>query len=189
MSAEIKAIQKILQEKANPNAKASIEKFIPGIEKIYGVYKPVLNELAKQFKAGGFELVRELWDAGAFEEKILAGKLLGKIAKQNPQCALQLVESFSAEIANWAVCDTLGMQALKSIVKTHEKEIFALAKKLNRSKNLWQRRLSLVLIEWYTRNTSSHPEIKKLVKNLKNDEEYYVRKAVAWVEKNFEKGK
>lgn len=189
MSAELKAIQKILKENANPNAKASTEKFIPNVEKKYGVYNPVLNELAKQFKSGGFELVEELWKAGALEEKILAGKLLGKIAKQDPQHAVKLVEKFSSEITNWAVCDTLGMQALNPIVKTHEKEIFALAKKLNKSENFWQRRLSLVLVEWYTRNTSSHAEIKKLVKNLKNDEEYYVKKAIVWIERNLDKGK
>jgi hypothetical protein len=56
------------------------------------------------------------------EEKILAGKLLGKIAKQDPQRTLQLVKKFSAEITNWAVCDTLGMQALKPLTVTHQKK-------------------------------------------------------------------
>jgi 3-methyladenine DNA glycosylase AlkD len=105
-------------------------------------------------------------DAGSLEERILAAKLLGKIAKQYPAYALQLVEKFSTEITNWAVCDALGMQGLKSVVKTHQKEIFALAKELNQSKNPWQRRLSLVLVEWYTRNELNHDEIKKLVNNL-----------------------
>jgi 3-methyladenine DNA glycosylase AlkD len=34
-----------------------------------------------------------------------------------------------------------------------------------------------------------HPEIMKLVKPLENDEEYYVKKAVIWIKKNFAKGK
>ena len=73
--------------------------------------------------------------------------------------------------------------------ETHQKEIFALAKKYNSSKNFWERRLSLVLVEWYTREPSLHAEIKKLVKPLENDPEYYVRKAVVWINKNFMKGK
>jgi len=81
------------------------------------------------------------------------------------------------------------MQALKPVVKTHQNEIFALARKLNKSQNPWQRRLSLVLIEWYTRNELTHEEIKKLVNTLKHDEDYYVKKAVIWIERNFEKGK
>jgi 3-methyladenine DNA glycosylase AlkD len=83
----------------------------------------------------------------------------------------------------------MGMQGLKPILKTHQKEIFALARQYNCSKDFWQRRLSLVLVEWYTRIKSLHPEIKKLVKNLENDEEYYVKKAVVWIKKNFTKGK
>jgi 3-methyladenine DNA glycosylase AlkD len=130
-----------------------------------------------------------LWTAGALEEKILAIKILGRIAKKDPLRSLALVEQFAKKISNWAVCDALGMQGLKPILKTHQKEIFALAKKYNRSADPWQRRLSLVLVEWYTRVKELHPEIKKLVKALEQDEEYYVKKAIAWINKNFEKGK
>ncbi len=190
MSEELKAIQKILLTKSNKAARAAHENFVPGVTtKIYGVRTPVLNELAKQFKAGGFELVKELWDAGALEEKILAVKMLGCIAKKDPARSLELIQYFAPGIDNWAVCDAMGMQGLKPILKTHQKEVFALAKKYNSSKNFWERRLSLVLAEWYTRDPSLHPEIKKLVKSLENDPEYYVRKAVVWINRNFAKGK
>jgi 3-methyladenine DNA glycosylase AlkD len=190
MSAQLKEIQKILKAKATPEAKTGYEKFVPGTnEKVYGVRTPVLNDLANQFKPGGFDLVEELWNAGAFEEKMIAVKMLGKIAGKNPEQSLKLVQLFAKNISNWAVCDTIGMQALKPIVKTHQKEIFALAWQYNNSKDFWQRRLSLVLVEWYTRIKELHPEIKKLVKNLENDDEYYIKKAVIWINKNFIKGK
>lgn len=190
MSKELKEIQKILSAEANAVAKAAHEKFVPGSEeRLYGVRTPVLNTLAQQYKAGGFELVAELWQAGALEEKILALKMLGKIAKNDPDRSLELIQLFAKNIGNWAVCDAMGMQALKPIVKTKQKEIFALAWKYNNSKDFWQRRLSLVLVEWYTRVKSLHPEIKKLVSNLEQDEEYYVKKAVVWIRKNFAKGK
>ena len=69
----------------------------------------------------------------------------------------------------------MGMQFLRGIVKTHPAEIFEIANKYCLSKNMWQRRLSLVMVEWYTRSREFHPEIKKLVNTLKNDEEYYVK--------------
>jgi len=189
MSAQLKQIQTLLRAKAIPEAKSAHEKFVPGNEKIYGVRTPVLNELAKQFKSGSFELAEELWQAGALEEKLLAVKMQGKIAKKDPERALRLTQLFAKDIGNWAICDAMGMQGLKPILKTHQKEIFALAWKYNSSKDFWQRRLSLVLVEWYTRIKELHPEIKKLVKNLENDEEYYVKKAVVWINKNFTKGK
>ena len=189
MSQQLKAIQKILMEKASPEAKAAHEKFVPGKERIYGVRTPVLNNLAAQFKNGGFKLVEALWKEGALEEKIVAIKMLGKIAKKDPERSLKMVKLFAQNIGNWAVCDAIGMQGLKPILKTHQQEIFALAKTYNQSSDFWQRRLSLVLVEWYTRIKELHPEIKKLVKTLEKDEEYYVKKAIVWINKNLNKGK
>jgi 3-methyladenine DNA glycosylase AlkD len=189
MSEYLVAIQKILVQNSSKEAKAAHQKFVPGKEKIYGVRMPFLNELATRYKTGGFELVEELWKAGALEERTLAVKMLGKIAKKDPDRSLQLVQLFAKNIGNWAVCDAIGMQGLKPILKTHQKEIFALAKKYNNSDDFWQRRLSLVLVEWYTRVKELHPEIKKLVKALEDDEEYYVKKAIAWINKNLQKGK
>jgi 3-methyladenine DNA glycosylase AlkD len=189
MSQQLKEIQQILKANATPEAKATAEKFVPGSERIYGVRTPVLNVLTQQFKPGGFDLIEELWKAGALEEKLLAVKMLGKIAKKDPERSIKTIELFAKNIGNWAVCDAMGMQGLKPILKTHQKEIFALAWKYNSSKDFWQRRLSLVLAEWYTRVKELHPEIKRLVKNLENDEEYYVKKAVVWINKNFAKGK
>lgn len=189
MSSTLKQIQALLKENATEEGRAAHKKFVPGSEKIYGVRMPVLNQLSRQFKTGGFELIEELWKAGALEEKILAIKILEKIAKKDPERALDLIQLFAKNIGNWAVCDAMGMQGLKTILATHKDQIFKLAKKYNRSADFWQRRLSLVLVEWYTRKKELHPEIKPLVKALENDEEYYVKKAVVWINKNFAKGK
>jgi 3-methyladenine DNA glycosylase AlkD len=183
------AIQQFLKTNATADALAATKKFVPGITKVYGIRMPVLNDLAKKYKAGGFDLIKELWAAGSYEEKMLAAKILNHCAKKDAVQALTTVKSFTSGIDNWAVCDTIGMQSLKAIVHTHQTEIFALAKKINKSKNLWKRRLSLVLIEYYTKQKSLHPQIMELIKPLEKDEEYYVKKAVIWIKKNFEKGK
>lgn len=189
MSVHLTTIQQLLLQSARPEAKLAREKFISDTVKTYGVYNPVLNMLAKQFKEGGFKLVEELWKAGAWEEKIMAGKMLGLIAKKDPVKAIQLVKKFSASIEDWAVCDTLGMQALKPLVQTHSKEIFTLASELNNAQDVWQKRLSLVLAEWYTRDKRYHAAIDQLIRNLEHDDAYYVKKAITWLRKNFEKGK
>jgi 3-methyladenine DNA glycosylase AlkD len=189
MANSLMTIQKLLIEKSNPEALAANRKFVPGHMKIYGVRMPVIDELAKQFKTEGFPLIKELWDAGALEEKIMAVKILQKIAKKDPEQSLKLVEYFAPGIDNWAVCDAIGMQGLKTILNTHREEIFSLAKKYNRSTNLWERRLSLVLVEYYTRDKNCHDAIRQLIKPLEHDREYYVKKAVTWIKKNFDKGK
>ena len=189
MSKQLKEIQEILTAKSEKNNIEFFQKMVPGKQKIYGVKTPVLNELAKKYKAGSFALSEELWNSGALEEKIVAIKILEKMGRSDPARLLKLFKQFSKQIDNWAVCDGLGMQFLRGIVKTHKQQIFDLAKKMNPSKDPWQRRLSLVMVEWYTRHSETHNEIKTLVKNLENDDEYYVKKAVIWINRNFKKGR
>lgn len=189
MSVLLKQVQKELIARSTLEAKAAALKFVPGATKLYGVRTPVLNEMAKKYKGGGFDLINELWSSGAFEEKILAAKMLRLICKKDPENALELVAKFSKDISDWAVCDTVGMQSLKPVAQKMQKQIFDLSAKLFKSKNLWERRLSLVLIEVFTKDKSLHPEIMKRAKMLGNDDEYYVRKAVEWINRNIKKGR
>ncbi|MDP4262111.1 MAG: DNA alkylation repair protein [Bacteroidota bacterium] len=189
MSQQLKEIQKILAAKADKNNTEFFKKMVPGKQKIYGVKTPELNLLAQRYKSFSFDLARELWDSGALEEKIIAIKIIEKTGKNDPAQLLAMHKQLAEKIDNWAVCDGLGMQFLRGIVKTHPEDIFALAEQYNRSGDPWQRRLSLVMVEWYTRLKEFHPPIKRLVKNLKNDEEYYVKKAIVWINRNFDKGK
>ena len=189
MSDLLKQIQAELKANSTPEAKAATLKFVPNAEKVYGIRTPVLNVLAKKYKEGGFDLVKELWDSGAYEERLLAAKLLTIICKRDPKLSLKLVAGFSKDISNWAVCDAVGMQSLKPVAKKIQEEIFDLSAKLVKSKNLWERRLSLVIIEVFTKDASLQSEIMKRVKELENDEEYYVKKAVEWIKRNFRKGK
>ena len=188
MSKQIKEIQRILTERSDKGNIDFFQVMVPGKQKIYGVKTPVLNELVKEYKGGSFDLAEELWNSGALEEKIIAIKIIEKVGKTDPLRVLTLFKQFLKQIDNWAVCDGLGMQFLRGIVNTHQKQIFDLAGKLNCSKDPWQRRLSLVMVEWYTREGEAHKKIKELVENLENDKEYYVKKAVVWINRNFKKG-
>jgi 3-methyladenine DNA glycosylase AlkD len=185
----IQEIQKVLKTKATAEGRAATAKFVPGDTKAYGVRNPVLNELAKEYKGAGFGLVTDLWKGDHIEEKLLAAKLLGKMAKKDPERTLKLILKFSKDVTDWAVCDTLAMQATKPINKSHAAEIFEISNALISSSNPWQRRLAIVLSEWYTRDKKYHPAIGKLLDEVRDDEEYYVKKAVVWIRRNFKKGR
>ncbi len=183
----ITQIKKILHDNIDPEYKCFLADMVPTSQKVYGVRMPVINELIKEFKDGGIELVEKLWKSGAHEERLIAAKILGKHSKKNPDKTLQLIHDFSGDLTDWAVCDTLGMQSLKPIVEKHENEIWQLSDELITSKNPWQRRLALVLVEYYTRFPKMHSRIKKQIEKIKGDKEYYVIKAVKWLERNMNK--
>ena len=189
MSKQLREIQHTLLTRADRKNTAFFQKMVPGKQKVYGVKTPELNLLVKEYKAHSFDLAKELWESGSLEERVIAIKIIEKMGKKDPGRLLAMFKQFSKQIDNWAVCDGLGMQFLRGIVKTHATEIFQLASEYNHSKDPWQRRLSLVMVEWYTRMNEHHDEIKKLVTNLEKDDDYYVKKAVVWINKNFKKGK
>ncbi len=180
-------IQKKLKAESSAEFAEQMKRVAPGATKIYGIKMPVLNELSKFCKQGGFELVEELWKAGAYEERILAAKTIRLLAKQDPERAISLVKKFSSDIDNWAVCDTLGMQSLKTINKIRSKEIFLLAREFSDSKIMWQRRLSLVLVEDFCKQPEFHPAIRELIEKQRGDKEYYMKRAVIWLESSVNK--
>jgi len=190
---DVRSQLKLIQQRLTSLAVVGDEQFfrtmVPGRQKIYGVKTPILNAIAKEFQSYSFELAEALWKAGALEEQVIAIKIMERKGRQDPARLLKLFSKFSQRISNWAVCDGLGMQFLRGIVKTHADEIFSMAEQFNKSADPWRRRLSLVMVECYTRDKAFHKKIKTLVKNLVEDEEYYVKKAIAWINRNLQKGK
>lgn len=145
---------------------------------------PVLNQIAKEHREGGFELAEALWNSGAFEEKLLAAKLLGSSCQKDPDRALTLAKKFAPQITDWAVCDTVGMQGVKGIAFKKQTELFAWSNKLVQSKNLWERRLALVLLTHFVKNKNSRAQIDETLARVRDDKEHYVKKAVEWLERD-----
>ena len=141
ISERVSSIKQALADQSDEKTKGAVRKFIPTSQHVYGVRLPLLNQIAKEHREGGFELAEALWKSGAFEEKLLAAKLLGSSCKKDPDRALTLAKTFAAQISDWAVCDTLGMQGVKGIASEKQIELFAWSNKLVKSRNLWERRL------------------------------------------------
>lgn len=136
ISQRVSSIKQALVAKSDEKAKGAVRKFIPTSQYVYGVRLPLLNQIAKEHREGGFELAEALWNSGAFEEKLLAAKLLGSSCKKDPDRALTLAKKFAPQITDWAVCDTLGMQGVKGIALKKQTELFAWSNKLVRATDM-----------------------------------------------------
>lgn len=187
VSQRLSSIKQTLVAKSDSRAKAAFQKFIPTSQNVYGVRVPLLNELAKEHREGGFDLAEALWTSGAFEERLLAAKVLGLSSKTNPDQAVTLAKKFASEISDWAVCDTLAMQGLRAIAVEKKDELLIWSHKLAKSKNPWERRLALVLLTHFVEDNQSRIQIRKTLARLSGDKEYYVKKAVAWLQRDLQK--
>lgn len=147
---------------------------------------PVLNALVRACRPGGFELAEALWRSGAFEERLLAAKLIGAIARQDPARALGFISAVSKDLADWAVCDTLGTQGIRPIAHAQRDAIFALSERLTRSRHVWERRLGIVLLLNFAAIPTERATIRRMLKPLRSDKEPYVRKALTWIDRRRE---
>jgi 3-methyladenine DNA glycosylase AlkD len=187
VSQRASSIKQALMAMSDPEAKAATKRSAPTAQNVYGVRVPLLNQLAKEHRDGGFELAEALWRAGSFEERLLATKLLGSSCKKDPDRAMALAKKFAPEISDWAVCDTLAMQGLRGIAARKHDELFAWSNKLVKSKNPWERRLALVLLTHFVKDKDALPQINETLAQLSSDKEYYVKKAVQWLERDLTK--
>jgi 3-methyladenine DNA glycosylase AlkD len=187
MSPSLVSVQAALRAAANEAALQATRKFAPTAQFVYGVRVPVLNALVKTCRAGGFELVEALWSSGAFEERLLAAKLLGAVARQDPKRTLRFISTASKDLSDWAICDTLGTQGIRPIALARRDAMFALAERLTLSRRLWERRLGIVLLLNFAAIPAERAAIRRIIAPLRSDKEPYVQKALTWLDKDLSK--
>ncbi|MDP3956819.1 MAG: DNA alkylation repair protein [bacterium] len=184
---EITAIREELNNKSSKAVKISTLKFIPSARGVYGVKFSVLNKIAKKYRDSQVELILNLWKSNRFEEQILATKILVYFSRKYPEAAFKFIISAPSNIFDWAVCDTLATQAIRPMILIKHKQIFGLSRKLASSENVWKRRFGIVLLVNFAKDKNLTKDIKTILDLVNGDEEYYVKKAADWVERNLQK--
>lgn len=120
-----------------------------------------------------------------FEAKNLAFIFLDKNHKHIPvKTLLKTLPTWVKQVDNWAHSDSLSKYLTRLLEHTDTKEeMLSIIKKWNSSKNLWERRQSLVSLFYYARTKKTQPDFdlaKQFIFALMTDKEYYVQKAVGW---------
>ena len=182
-------VRAALKENASREMRKRIEATAPTATGIYGVSVPLLNQLARDCKAGGMVLVQELWKSGSFEERLLATKITGLVAAKTPEEALCFVTRAAAELSDWPVCDTLATQGIRPLVKTHREQLLALARRCIGMSDPWQKRFGLVLFTNYVTDKNVQPEIVAMLRTVSVAGDHYVARALQWLKRDLRKAR
>ena len=86
------------------------------------------------------------------------------------------------QVENWAHSDSYS-SILVRLLENYPNEVYPQLVKWNSSKNLWERRQSVVGLLYYAggrKKTLALSKMYPLVNNLLDDPEYYVQKGVGW---------
>lgn len=149
-----------------------------GVEKnLIGIRTPKLKEIAKEISKGEWKGFLEYSQNTYYEEGVIRGLVLGFI-KVDYEVRKRYIDSFIAEIDNWAVCDIV-VGNLKFLKK--EKEIYYdFVKECISSSDNWRIRFGLVILLGYYLEERYIDEIFSFCSSITN-KEYYVKMAQAWL--------
>lgn len=160
---------------------------------MYGLGTKAQNDLGKKgfsFHGEDPEKTFLIYDhvfrnSQTFETKNLAFIFLDQNYKRIPtNIQLKVLPVWVKHIDNWGHSDNLSkfLSRLVELPETRGK-MLTYINTWNRSKNLWERRQSLVALFYYARTRKQHlpfDDVIGLIENLIHDPEYFVQKAVGW---------
>ena len=161
--------------------------------KVYGLNTKIqvdLNKRGFSFYSDNIQNTYLVFDSiyqssQTFETKNQAFIFLDRNYKHLPlQLLLKTLPVWVKHVDNWAHSDSLSKFLSRLVESSETKEkMLSHILKWNRSKNLWERRQSLVALFYYSRTKKQHLPFEfviQLIHNLLYDKEYFVQKAVGW---------
>ena len=146
-----------------------------------GVRVPELRRLAKEFKDLASREIQGLLRSEVHEERLVALLILVlKYPKSDQQEQKRIYDLYMSNlrfINNWDLVDVSAEHVVGAFLRDKDKSpLYRLA----RSKDLWERRVSILATFHYIKR-NEFSETLKIAKMLLSDEEDLIHKAVGWM--------
>ena len=141
---------------------------------LIGVRTPLLRKIAKYLSKKDYE--KFLIFHSSYEETMIHGFILGYL-KVPFDVLLNYLNDFIPYIDNWSVCD-LTVSNLKAF-KVYQEDGFKFVLDCINSKNIWEQRFGVVLINSYFVNDNYINDVIDILSNIHTDE-YYLQMAISW---------
>jgi 3-methyladenine DNA glycosylase AlkD len=150
-------------------------------ENVYGVSKPLLDNLAKRI-GKNHPLAVQLWFTGNHEARILAGLIADPL-----QITSALMDLWVLDFNNWDVCDGTCCHLF-----VFAKPAWSRALLWTKRKHEFQKRAGFALVAYLAyrdkvASDAQFEEFLKIVERESGDERNFVRKAVNWALRNIGK--
>jgi len=147
----------------------------------WGIRVPVLREMVKHFKEASLKDIQELLNSKVHEHRMIGMFILIEKYKkaENKKEIFDFYLKNTKNINNWDLVDLTAPNILGSYLLENKKErkiLYSLVK----SKNLWERRISILSTFTLLRN-KEYEDTLKISEILLKDEHDLLHKAVGWM--------
>ncbi|MFD1912002.1 DNA alkylation repair protein [Halodurantibacterium flavum] len=180
-----------LRAEADPDRAAEMAAYHKTTREILGLATPVIDDLARGWRADlslgdRLTLAAGLWDSDIFEGRIAAAKLLTQARiRPDDSGAWDLIAAWVPEFDGWAIADTVCIAGQKRLLADPSR--LEVVEAWTRNDNMWIRRAALVItLPWAKMNfpKSADLAIRERVLDWAAtyvaDRDWFIQKAVAW---------
>lgn len=147
----------------------------------YGIKVPVQRKIVKQFKDLSYDDLQILISSKIHEERLIAALILVERFKRSDKQARKVIFNFYLKnrkgINNWDLVDLSAPNIVGEFLLDKKKDLLY---KFARSKNLWQKRISILSTFTFIRN-GLFEDTLEISKILLNDKHDLIHKAVGWM--------
>lgn len=184
----LKSIREILKKQSDPVQAKILSRFFKTGKAEYGegdeflgIKVPVSRTIAKQFKDFSLAEIQELLNSEIHEERLIALFILTEQFRKGDEEKKRRVYTFylknTKRVNNWDLVDLSAERIMGAYLLDKDKQILL---KLARSKNLWERRISIMSTFCFIKNRNYYTtlEISDILMDDKHD---LIHKAVGWM--------
>ncbi len=183
-----KEISKILRDLADPSIAEHSQRFFKTGkgeygegDKFLGIRVPVLRQQAKKYVAMPLKEIQRLLKSVFHEERLCALLMLVlKFSKGNQKEQASIYKLYldnTKYINNWDLVDSSAHQIVGAYLENKDKKVLY---KLSKSDDLWERRIAIMSTFHFIKKNKFTTTLD-LAKQLINDEEDLIHKAVGWM--------
>ena len=177
-----------LQQLANPEKAKQLQRFFKTGKGEYGegdiflgIIVPEQRKIAKQFQELSLNEIQKLLNSKIHEHRLIALLILIDKYKKASEYEKQDIFNFYLEntnnINNWDLVDLSAHKIIGDFLQEKRADILY---ELAKSKNLWEKRISIISTFAFIRN-NQFEEALKISEILLNDSHDLIHKAVGWV--------
>ncbi|MBD3637785.1 MAG: DNA alkylation repair protein [Crocinitomicaceae bacterium] len=186
---DIQEIRTVYQQSANPEHAKSMQDYVRGKFKFFGIKAPLRREISKPFigevknstREEVFDLVKSLWNQPERELHHLGQEILFRAKKH-------LDEKEDIEFLQWMVLNNSWWDTVDYIAPKLMKEYFEKFPEMRNKKvdewvasdNIWLKR-SALLIHLKQKENPDLPYLFETILRLTGSKEFFINKAIGWV--------
>jgi 3-methyladenine DNA glycosylase AlkD len=190
----VSSVINCFEQNKNPSNALPMKKYMKDRFEFFGIKSPLRKEISKPFlrkealpeKDALEEVVKLLWSVPQRELQYFTIALLEKFTKRFEKNNIDLLEYLVVTKSWWDSVDGIAINIVGPFFRSFPELIESKTLEWINSENFWLQRTA-ILFQLKYKNETNTKLLFKYIKQLSNEKEFFIRKAIGWALREYSK--